>query len=194
MRIGVDLDGCVHDFHKSLTDYLCMIEHDWKIDAESEPQDWHFYRHWGMSDEEFVATCNAGVDAGVVFRGNIHDGAADAIASIRAAGHTIHIITDRQFGSTPEASHRATKEWLAEHGIAYDTLTFSADKTVVQTDMMVEDKIQNYDALTAAGTMVFLINRPWNMPAGDGRYRVNSISEFAHVVLAFDKYMATSVQ
>lgn len=192
MRIGVDLDGVCYSFHKGLLDYLETIEHDWKI-THDEPADWHFYRKWGMSDEEFVRTCNAGVDAGVVFRGNIHDGAADAIASIKAAGHTIHIITDRQFGSSPEASRRATREWLSEHNIEYDTLTFSADKTVVPTDMMVEDKIQNYDHLTEAGTLAFLINRPWNMPADDGRYRINSIQDFADIVLAFDRFMAASV-
>lgn len=192
MRVGIDLDGCLFDFHKSLVDYLCTIEHTWEID-KNEPQDWHFYRHWGMSDQQFVDACNAGVDAGVVFRGNVHDGAADAIRRIRTAGHTIHIITDRQFGSTPEASQQATREWLDEHGIEYDTLTFSADKTIVPTDMMVEDKLENYDALTKAGTLVLLINRPWNAPAGDGRNRISNISEFADVVLTFDRYMAASV-
>lgn len=45
------------------------------------------------------------------------DGAREALASLKAAGHTIIIYTGRGW---PE--YRATKQWLDDHGMAYDQI------------------------------------------------------------------------
>jgi len=102
---------------------------------------------------------------------------------VKELGHDVVIITDRRFGSSPEVSQKNTYEWLAQHNIPYDELWFSADKTVVRTDMFVEDKIENYDALEKAGTDVYLINRAWNyIEGGDNRKRIPSVSVYAGIV------------
>lgn len=181
MKVGVDLDGVLYNFHQAFIDYLTVSELHGKYIVKYAFNDWNFFKHWGMTQEEFVAVCNKGVDAGVIFRGPTRKRAASAIRRIKRAGHEIHIVTDRSFGESPLASQYATLDWLAEHKIPYDSITFSADKTVVPTDIFVEDKLENYDALDAAGTEVYLINRPWNRRE-DNRRRISGITEFANIV------------
>lgn len=183
LRVGMDLDGVNYDFAASLGRFL--LSTGYPADLMTDPMRWEFYRDWGMTDVEFVAACNAGVDAGIVFRtGGTLPGAADAWRRIRAAGHEIHSVTDRAFG-TGDKSEQNTIEWAAEEGLLYDSLTFSADKTVVPTDVFVEDKLENYDALTAAGRVVYLIDQPWNrIPGGDTRRRIASISDYADSIVS----------
>ena len=183
MRIGIDLDGVCFDFADSLRRYLYATQQNGNLTiSEGEPNQWDFYHDWGLSVEEFVQMCHDGADAGYVFRGDCRDMAPSAINFIKSLGHTIHIITDRQFGTYPAVSHRNTREWLEQHDIKYDTLTFSADKTAVKTDMFIEDKLENYDALVSAGVDCYLVDRPWNQDAGDNRKRIKSIQEFATII------------
>ena len=184
MRIGVDLDGVLYNFGDSVNRYLNHIGlgYLWKSGPTPDPF-WEFYRDWGWSDSQFVDLCNDGVDAGIIFQGPIREGARAAMMDLRDSNNEIIIITDRQFGSTPEKSHMATRHWLEFHEVPYDRLIFSANKTVVKTDIFVEDKLSNYDALTAAGTECWLINRPWNKE-DDDRNRIDSVSEFPTKVLS----------
>jgi uncharacterized HAD superfamily protein len=65
----------------------------------------------------------------------------------------------------------------------YDELHFTADKTSANCDFFIEDKLENYDALILAGVKAYLLNRPWNqVPGGDGRNRINDISEYVDAV------------
>ena len=116
--------------------------------------------------------------------GEPHQGTQEALTTLAVAGHELHIVTARDFGSAPGASERATLRWLEEYGIPYTSLTISHDKTSIPTDIFVEDYLPNYEKLRAAGTTAYLVNREWNAPYNDGRNRVADIREFARVVLA----------
>lgn len=184
MRVGFDLDGVLYDFGESVRRYLDSIGqvYGWKDDAH-EPHHWDFYEYWHMTREDFVQVCHDGVDAGFIFSGPARPNAAEAVNRVADLGHEIIIITDRFFGGKPENSHTATTEWLAEHGIPYHELHFSPNKLLVPTDTFVEDKLENYDALTAGGVKTFLINRAWNaVEGGDARNRINDISEYADAI------------
>lgn len=182
-RIGIDLDGVCFDFSASLLRYLIDIGLELPSGAHGETNTWAFYEQWGLSLDEFIAYCNDGADAGYVFAGPVRPGTNDAFDILHAAGHELHIITDRAFGSTRFVSEERTREWLAEHGLTYESLTFSGDKTCVKTDYFVEDKLQNYDALEEAGVRVFLVDRPWNqVEGGDDRRRVDGVRHFAQIV------------
>lgn len=190
LRIGVDLDGVLYDFGNSFRDYMCLIDRPFEWEPEQvENTVWNFYENiaGGMTYEEFRKICDDGVDAGVIFSGAVRPNAVEAIRTIAALGHEIIIITDRQFGSNPNLSHYATLNWLAEHDIPFNQIVFSADKTVVETDMFVEDKLENYDALIAKGVDCYLINRPWNLVPGDSRQRIDDIIEYAWAVEAVTK-------
>lgn len=186
LDVGVDLDGVLYYFKSSWCQYV--------VDAGLVPADqvsteegaaYAFYEDHGFTAEQFWQQCHDGVDAGVIFRvGEPRPGAVDAIARLKAAGHRIHIKTARHFGAEG-ASERNTREWLAEHGIEFDTLTMTTDKTAgPRCDVFIEDSVANYDALVAAGVRAALVNVPWNEPHDDGRARVADVGEFATAVLA----------
>ena len=184
-----DLDGVLYNFGDSVKRYLEATDrgHIWKSGPTETPF-WDFYKDWGWDSKQFVEMCNDGADAGYIFCGPAREGAAEAVGRVARLGHEVIIITDRQFGSTPEVSHTNTENWLSEHGIEYDELHFSADKTKPRTDMFVEDKLENYDALVKAGVHTFLINRAWNVvDGGDTRMRINDVSEYADFVEEYSK-------
>lgn len=181
MRVAFDLDGVLYNFGDSVQRYLAATGrgHLWKSGPTPTPY-WDFYKDWNWTGEEFVQMCNEGADAGYIFCGPTRRGAVEAVTRVKRLGHDVIIITDRQFGSTPQVSHDNTRNWLAQHKIPYDELHFSADKTCVPTDTFVEDKLENYDALVANGTPTWLINRSWNrVPGGDGRNRIDSAMDYA---------------
>lgn len=178
--VGIDLDGVCYDFADSLRTFLEGTHRKYP-----NPTRWEFYEDWGYSLEEFLDLCHDGVNAGVIFsHGDPFPGVRDALLRLRDAGHTLHVVTDRSFGKGG-ASEAATRVWLDTHQIPFDSLTFSADKTIVRTDYMIDDKLANYDALHAVGCNVFLLDRPWNQ-SRTPRDRVTSVSEFADVVLSDD--------
>lgn len=184
MRVGFDLDGVGYNFGDSVKRYLDATDrgHIWKSGPTEQPF-WDFYKDWGWTGEQFVQMCNEGADAGYIFTGPVRDNFVDAVRRVAELGHEIIIITDRGFGKTRKVSEDHTVEWLRQHGIEYDELHFSADKTSAHTHMFVEDKLENYDALVAAGVHTFLINRPWNLvDGGDARFRINDVKDYADFV------------
>jgi FMN phosphatase YigB (HAD superfamily) len=178
--IGIDLDGVCYNFAASVREYLVSSGSHCADDCPDATR-WEFYEDWGLDLAGFLDTCHAGVDAGVIFtHGDPYPGTAEAFAVLRAKGHTIHIVTDRSFG-TNGASEAATRAWLDRHGLPFDSLTFTADKTRVRLDAMVDDKLSNYDALVAAGVEAYLLTRPWNQQP-DNRRRVLDLLHFAGVI------------
>jgi FMN phosphatase YigB (HAD superfamily) len=183
MRVGVDLDGVVYDFARHVQRYL--IEHEGHdASALAYLASWNFWIDWGWDDERFARACDAAVDAGVLYAtGEPNAGAVEALRRIAAAGHELHVVTARAAGTASTAALVATETWLETYGIPYSSLTMSADKTVVPTDVFVDDSLPNYDALVAAGVRAYLLNQPWNAPFDDGRRRVSDVAEFADAIL-----------
>lgn len=179
MRVGIDLDGVCYDFAASLRTYLAdCTEH---CAPCPEPTRWEFYEDWGITLGEFLDHCHAGADAGYIFAvGDPFPRVREAFQWIKSAGHSIHIVTDRAFGK-PGVSQAATINWLATHSLPFDSITFSADKTVANVDVMVDDKPSNYEALCAAGVEAYLLTRAWNKHVPDAR-RVLDLLHFAEVI------------
>ena len=184
-RVGVDLDGVLYDFNDALRRYI-----GGNLETHPEPTVWSYWTEWKMVKAEFWETVAAGVDAGVIFgTGGIAPGAIFWMNQMRSAGHTLHIVTARSSGrpATPALASAAeinTRHWIQRFHVPYDTLTFAHDKTSVPTDVFVEDKLGNYDALEAAGSQAWLIDRPCNQQEGCTRRRVASFEKFAQAVLA----------
>lgn len=183
MRIGIDLDGVCYDFAASFRQYLIHAGVRFRHQCPDATR-WEFYEDWGFTLDQFLTHCHRGVEAGVIFtHGDPYPNTRAAFDLIRSAGHSIHIVTDRSFGRNG-ASEAATRAWLDSHGLRFDSLTFTPDKTVVRLDAMVDDKLANYDALDAAGVDVRLLTRPWNQTDGCTRRRVLDLLHFAEVVAA----------
>lgn len=181
MRIGFDLDGVLYDFAGSLRAYLVQYE-GFTSDQLPDPTCWEFYEvDWGLSLKEYLEYCELGVNAGEVFSwGWPEAGAAGVIDLLRNDGHTIHIVTHRKFG---RKSATNTELWLNQNNIRYDTLTFAADKTLVNVDIFIEDNVDNYLALQAAGVHAVLMDRPWNQHAPEHAKKVHDLCEFRDYIL-----------
>lgn len=181
-RIGIDLDGVLYNFGAALREYL-KWELGWPVKLIADPiTKWTFYRDWGLTDEGFVAVCDMAADAGKLWnKYEVLDTELQGLRALHNAGHTLHVITDRRFGKHPGVSQAATAQWLSRNKIPYDTLTFSRDKTIVATDYMIDDRLENYDALEATACVPFLRDRPWNQ--SEDRRRVDSVAEFAKIII-----------
>jgi hypothetical protein len=184
MRVGFDSDGVLDNFSDGVHDALKArgLGHLWKS-GPTPKSFWNYYEDWGWTFEQFKELVDWGVDNGYVFVGHFRPNAVETVGRIAAMGHEIIIATDRFFGTDPENSHRNTIEAFKKAGIEYDELHFTRDKCSVDVDIMVEDKLENYDALVAKGVPTWLINRSWNeVPGGDARNRINDISDYGDVV------------
>jgi FMN phosphatase YigB (HAD superfamily) len=174
VRVGFDLDGVVYDFRGAQSTFeVARGNSHCSLDLAADH--WDYFEGWGWDVDQWLVAYAEGVDAGHILRvGEPLPGAVEAFRDLRAAGHSIHIVTDRSIGVDPEG---ATRAWLAEHGLVYDSLTFSRDKTVAAVDVFIEDRLENADALNAAGIPCYLINRPWNYHEDD-RLRVDTLTEY----------------
>lgn len=182
MRVGYDVDGVGHIFSAGFYDHMVHegVESLWKSGPTPHPY-WNWYHDYNWSDQEFVEFCNRAADHGCLFQGHVREGYKESIEEVRAMGHYIVIVTDRPFGSNPEVSKELTYKWFEDEDIKYDSIIFSSDKTVGNTDFFIDDKIENYDALRSAGMNAVLINRAWNLD-NDDRFRVDSMQEYTDII------------
>jgi hypothetical protein len=193
VRVGFDLDGVLYNYSDSVYATMQLPEinlgHLWKSGPTKKPY-WNYFEDWSKPDgtrytfEEYRKIVDYGADKGIVFGpGFFRPGARDAVSSIRDLGHEVIFLTDRFFGTDPTNSHRNTYKAFEDEGIEYDEIHFTKDKCSVQIDTMVEDKLENYDALIDASVPTWLINRPWNeIPGGDARNRIDDVSDYVEAV------------
>lgn len=181
MRIGFDVDGVLYRLTKA---YHLWVNQklDMDLDPEKEAETYNWFEAW-ETREEFLTNLHESVDAGHMFwTGDLYEPQiADNLRSLRAQGHTIHIVTAR-FSGVSKCSQDATRHFFKENGLIYDSMTFSWEKSVVDTDLFIEDNLGNYDDLETAGITSYLINRPYNL-LDDDRRRVNSVDEFTKLIL-----------
>jgi len=160
LDIGLDCDGVMYDFYQVLKDYL--VEHR-GLDPAGLPlpaTSWGHHEAWGLNLQEFLTACNESVDAGVMFRhGEPYEGTVEAVNRLKDAGHRIHVITNRSFGSL---SHHNTSDWLREHGIPFDSLIFAAKKGIVRPDIMLDDYEKNFFEMWDVDVETWLLDQPWN--------------------------------
>lgn len=181
LSVSYDLDGVTYNFVEALR--LSIHRRTGRpLETMPDAQTWEFYKHqWSMTTEEFLQHFADGINDGFIFRhGAPYPGAVEAMRRIADAGHEIHIVTARHIPGAEEMAERNTRAWLDEHNVPYTTLTFSDAKDIVPTDVFIEDRDVNYDALEAAGCFPWLITRPWN--AHHPGRRVDTHAEFIAVV------------
>lgn len=191
MRIGWDLDGVGYVFGAGVRRSLALDGIEVEEPTDEFCKHWNFFEFWGMTREEFADACDVAVDRGICFgpgEGLTRPNFFDAMARVKEMGHTNVIITHR-FQGKPGLAMRNTFRWLevesSRYGIdLYDEIHFTHDKTIVPTDMFVEDNRDNYDNLVAAGVDAYLINRPWNGPYDDHRTRIEDVEDYATAVAA----------
>lgn len=183
LRLGVDLDGCCYDFVNGVRTWRWQ-KHNVPLEEMPEADNWNFFKNqWQMTTPEFLAVCAEAVKAGHLFwRGPAYPDAVDVIRRL-AGEHQIVIVTDRGFPGAEEECQLATRHWLEQTQIPFHELHFTADKASAGVDMMVDDKVENVEALLDAGVDAYLMVRRHNYRSHipEGR-RVNNWWEFEEIV------------
>jgi 5'(3')-deoxyribonucleotidase len=179
MRLGLDLDGCLHDFVRSLRTIVAAKLHRPHF-MLPEPTCWEFWTEWGLTFEQWKECFDQGVEDGTLF-GRFAP-LDHGIVHTLGAEHEIHIVTHR-----PIEAHSTTCDWLERWRIPYDSITFTDDKTMVPTDVFVDDKPENVRALIDHGVDALLFDRRWNRGANAvGLRRVGSWQAFRDYVKALE--------
>jgi uncharacterized HAD superfamily protein len=183
MRIGLDVDGVLYHFTHAYNTKLQSLGHEFD-DLFVEPDTWDYFTKYGYTTEEFLAHLDEMVDNKQLFwQGELYEeDIPEWIDKLRDEGHTIHFVTNR-FSGKSECAEEATRHFFDSRGIHYDTLTFSSDKTVVETDVFLEDNLKNFEKIWAANRVCYLVNRPYNQTGEDEAFRVDTFSEFARMFL-----------
>jgi len=181
MRIGFDVDGVIYKFVKAYITWLNETKGT-TFDVEAEATTWNWFTEWETA-EQFTINLHDSVDAGHMYwLGELYEPQiSQNLKDLKAAGHTIHVVTARLFG-IQKCPLEATKYFFDANELVYDTMDITKDKTSVPTDIFLEDNLTNYDALDAAGVTSYLINRPYNLK-NDTRRRVDSVDEFTKLIL-----------
>lgn len=180
-RVVCDIDDvlfpCVDEIRRFLIDCL-----GYGVETLPDPVTWDLHTHWGIPSNELWSIVGRGVDNGYIFNDAApYPGVCEGMRDLKDEGHTIHLVTARCAGRPGEAQAQ-TSQWLDDYGLPYDSLTFSTDKTVISSDYALDDKIENYTALSEwVTTRAFLMDQPWNR-SESVTHRVQSFTEFVKAV------------
>jgi 5'(3')-deoxyribonucleotidase len=163
LDVGVDLDGCVYPFVEVLRDWV-HVDTGRPLDTLPTPTCWHFFEEqWGYRPGELLLHVERGVNAGVIFHSGLPiPGSIRALHQIAEERHRIHIVTARFAPGAETSVADSTRWWLKTYDVPYTSLTISADKSVVDTDVFIDDSPANYAALEAAGANPRFFHQTWN--------------------------------
>ena len=180
-RVGIDIDGVLYPFDQEFREAL--IEDKRRLPEQCPPPTrWEFYEDWKMTRECFIDYCDQFTNEGKLFKyGSPYPGSASQLWRLKDAGHTIVLITNRNFGD-PALMEKHTVMWLQDWVFPYDELHFVENKTTVDVDYHVDDHTDNYYAMRGRGVNSWLLNRPWNTD-DLATFRVESLEEYVDYVL-----------
>lgn len=180
-RVVLDIDDvifpCVDQIRRYLINNLAYSEED-LID----PVTWDLHTHWKIPSRYLWEAIGRAVDLGYIFsEADPYPGVEDGMKNLKEEGHSIHLVTARCAGRPGEAEAQ-TAAWLRDWNLPYDSLTFSLDKTVIASDYALDDKIENFEALSGWVTdQAFLMDQPWNR-SHETKNRVHNFTEFVEAV------------
>lgn len=181
LSVGVDLDEVCYPFVETVRQHL-IDQRGLDPDDLEQPTGWGLpLRQWGFTEATFEAFFVDSIRSGHLFRvGDPIEGAVEGLAALMDAGHEVHLVTARRWEVVQAEIEAATTEWLDEHGLVHSSLVFDEDKTVIPTDVFLDDAVHNYTAIERAGGNPVLFHQPYNADF-DGR-RVRSWPEFTDLV------------
>jgi 5'(3')-deoxyribonucleotidase len=177
VKLCIDLDGCLYPWVESLRKEVMQSGRATR-EQLPEPTKWEFWDEWGLTYPEFKEFFTQGVNNGRIFRKGIPaEGGVLVLKTLKAEGHGIHIISNRSIGWRSMIN---TAGWLCENEVPFDSVTLAADKTLIKTDIAIDDYIVNLQALRNAGTRAVCFDQPWNQ--GWSGERVSTWMQFYRLV------------
>lgn len=166
-RIGIDIDGVCYGFSEA---FCRNMEWDpLKVDK------WEFFKDHGMDTETFLKMCRSMIRHGKLFKyGDVLPGTVQALQTLSREGHYLYFVTDRAALAgddlyLKETIKIYTERWLEDNFIPWHNVYYTGDKATeakeLGLDYFLDDKVENYEDLLAAGVDVLLYDQPWNASA-----------------------------
>ena len=181
MRIGLDIDDVLFPWseHAHTACEAAGITNGAQITR------WRFYEDYGCTADEFWDVVNAEYRAGMLDR-DPYPGVTDLLASVREAGHTVHLVTARGFdGPLADMVRASTGAWALRHA-PHDSLTFAKDKAAVAWDVFLDDSPTNVRALHGVGRRCFLRDQPHNRIDCDDLVRIDNLAAFINLATGLE--------
>jgi hypothetical protein len=200
MIVGLDVDNVIYPFSEEFTTYAELIHNLPTGSLDPEAHSWAWYKaQWGWDTETFLRTYVEAVKRGMWLGAEPRPGAVFNARKLDEAGYRIEYVTDRVVlgpdASIPEhVAFDQTKTWLDLWGFPQSrNLTITGDKASVQTHVFLDDKIENIEALKAAGRRwVALWGQPHNRHI-IGHARMTSWAQFRRFVAGADEVRAQGI-
>lgn len=178
MRVGIDIDDVLFDWY-GRAHAACERA---GITNGITPRTWAPGDEYGCGLDPWLEALAAATLDGSLYSGDPIPGATDALARLRDAGHTVHLVTARGFLQWGDLIRQQTVQWISDHEIPHDTLTFAKDKTLIRTDVFADDAEHNVAMLAAAGVRVCLIDAPHNQHVAHD-WRAQHVADFVERLL-----------
>lgn len=157
MKIAIDVDGVLADqlapTLTSINDVFGVTVQPeeittWDEDIPGTPTDIKTEIEAALEDPQFVREMP------------VIEGAVEAVSKLERDSHYIIIATNR-----PEAIIDATEDWLIGHGIPFDEIhsTEEKSKADIAADVLIDDYYRNLERFTHDGRSGILYQRPYNL-------------------------------
>lgn len=176
LRIGLDIDDVLFPWS---THAHTACENAGITNGKVVTQ-WGMHLDYGCTSDEVWEVINQEYVDGMLTR-SPYDGVQEILTDLRNAGHTVHLATARGFeGPLAGLVRHHTIEWLQVHEIPHDSMTFTADKSLLNVDVFLDDGIHNVEALQKAKIRAWLRDQPHNQAST--LPRVADLAAFANLI------------
>lgn len=166
LTVGVDIDDVLFPWY-DLAHEACVAA---GITNGMTPTSWAPFEDYGCTDQQWYDVLAGALHAGM-YEAPPLNGAVEALHRITDAGHKIHIVTARGLLAHGLAIKAATVAWIEANDVPHVALHFTGDKTLVRTDVFVDDHPRHVRGLEAQGTRTWLVDRPYNQDCSHPRRR-----------------------
>lgn len=120
-------------------------------------------------------------------------GAVEAVRRLYWAGHRIHLVTARGALEHGDNIKSWTSEWLEAFAVPYHTLVFAQNKVLGMWEALdsewrlfhyaIDDRAKNVEALRDVGVDAYLLTHAHNRSDETAAPRVESVEQFANIIL-----------
>lgn len=174
----IDIDNTLWQFSDALYVELKKIN----VDCAT-PDQWDLFNIWEhyCSFEEFIAVINTIHCNQDSHHYRPYPEAQRFLSTLRGSGFHVIIASHR----TPEST-APTERWLARHGLLYDELHLSYDKTVLfpDADIVVDDLPRTLEKAVEQGALAAGLQFPWNRPHNGNAFKLfQNLDEILEYIL-----------
>ncbi len=154
--IKLDIDGVIRDFVSSFHRTYLKVYPQHK-DLIKPITGWGLEKCYPIGDKIYQFMYED-YPREIFFGADIYKGALEFVKELNKIGN-VHIVT-----SQPIGTELYTLQWLKNHDIKYDALSFIHNKTLIRGTFLIDDALHNLVAEAKAGISIpIAINRPWNV-------------------------------